>query len=208
MLTGLRHALQGSYRGKRALRAQVRAYGRVNLAPRGPALRAPGERGRCSERFGWSRRGLRRLEGPHPEKAAPEPQDRATGVLGPAARQGGNPWPCANHPFAHRRCAPSIAPTLINAPAPRTPQGKARVALSALRHGGYAVSLPEKLLRAADRQGEAQYRWFRREIAATFGSGGRRDERQADQMAARAWCVARRMGTGGTKPECSLDSVL
>ncbi len=26
-------------------------------------------------------------------------------------------------------------------------------------------------------------------------------------MAARAWCVARRMGTGGTKPEPPLDSV-
>ncbi len=89
---------------------------------------------------------------------------------------------------------------------PSTPKGKARVALNALKHGRYAVSLPEKLLRAGDRQGEAQYRWFRKEVAATFGIGGACDERQADQMAARAWCVARCMGSGGTKPESPLDS--
>ncbi len=91
---------------------------------------------------------------------------------------------------------------------PSTTHGKARVALNPLKHGGYAVRLPEKLLRAGDRQGEAQYRWFRREIAATFGMVGERDQRQADEMAARAWWVARRVAHPGTKPESPLDSRL
>ncbi len=45
----------------------------------------------------------------------------------------------------------------------------------------------EHRLLAGDRQSDAQYRWFRREIAATFGIGGPLDERQADEMAARTW---------------------
>ncbi len=101
------------------------------------------------------------------------------------------------------RKSPRITPAMLAAnranakrsTGPRTQVGKARVALSALKHGRYAVNLPEKLLRGGDRQGEAQYRWFRREISATFGIGGPLEEQQADEMAAKAWAVARRWVT-------------
>ncbi len=78
------------------------------------------------------------------------------------------------------RKSPTRTPAMLGAnranflksPEPCAAHGKARVALNALQHGRYAVNLPEKLLRAGDRQGEAQYRWFRNETAGTFGTGG------------------------------------
>ncbi len=90
---------------------------------------------------------------------------------------------------------------------PRSPQGKARVALNALQHGRYAVRLREKLAQAGDGGGESQYRWFRSEIAAAFGASGRDEEPQAEQMAARARCTAREATRLGTKPESALESV-
>ncbi len=80
---------------------------------------------------------------------------------------------------------------------PRTARDKGRVALNSLKHCRYAVRLPEKLLQTGDPQGEAQYRWFRREIAATFVMGGRRDQRQAEADGGKAWCVARDMTAPG-----------
>ncbi len=90
---------------------------------------------------------------------------------------------------------------------PRSPQGKARVALNALQHGRYAVRLRENLVQAGDRGGESQYQWFRSEIATAFGASGRDEELQAEQMAARAWCTAREAMRLGTKPESALESV-
>ncbi len=95
-----------------------------------------------------------------------------------------NPCPCANHPFAPLLLWPPIAPTPKTPP--RSPQGKARVALNALQHGRYAVRLRENLVRAGEGGGESQYQWFRSEIAATFGASGHEGELQAEQMAARA----------------------
>jgi len=89
---------------------------------------------------------------------------------------------------------------------PSTSEGNARVALNALKDGRRAVGLPEKLLQAGDREGVALYRWFRAEIAATFGTGGARQERRADQIAVAAWCLARALRRLRTKPECPLVS--
>ncbi len=89
---------------------------------------------------------------------------------------------------------------------PRTPCGKARVALNALKHGRRAERLPEKLLRAGDREGEALYRWFRAEITAAFGRGRANEERRCDQIAAAAWCWARGLRRLRATPECPLVS--
>jgi hypothetical protein len=89
---------------------------------------------------------------------------------------------------------------------PTTAQGKARVALNGLKHGGGTNRLPEKLLRAGDREAEALYRWFRAEITATFGTGRRHEERRADQIAAAAWCRARDVVRLRAKPECPFVS--
>ncbi len=91
---------------------------------------------------------------------------------------------------------------------PRSPQGKARVALNALQHGRYAVCLRENLVQAGDRGGESQYQWFRSEIATAFGASRGDEELQAEQMAARAWCAAREARRLGTKPESALESVI
>ena len=84
---------------------------------------------------------------------------------------------------------------------PSTPEGKARVALNALKNGRRTERLPEKLLAAGEWEGEALYRWFRAEITATFGTGGPREERRADRIAAAAWCLARALKRLRTKPE-------
>ncbi len=89
---------------------------------------------------------------------------------------------------------------------PSTAQGKARVALNALKHGRRADRLPERLLRAGDREGEALYRWFRAEITAAFGRGRAQEERRCDQIAAAAWCWARGLRRLRAKPECRLFS--
>jgi len=89
---------------------------------------------------------------------------------------------------------------------PVTAAGKARVALNALKRGGRTDRLPEKLLRAGDREGEALYRWFRSAITATFGTGRPREERRADQIAAVAWCRARALARLRAKPECPFVS--
>jgi hypothetical protein len=83
-----------------------------------------------------------------------------------------------------------------------------------LQHGGRTERLPEKLLRAGDREGEALYsislenvyRWLRAEITAAFGTGRRCEERRADQIAAAAWCRARDLVRLRAKPECPLVS--
>ncbi len=91
---------------------------------------------------------------------------------------------------------------------PRSPQGKARVALNALQQGRYAVHLRENLVRAGEGGAESQYQWFRSEIAATFGASGHEGALPAEQMAARAWCAAREARRLGTKPESALESVI
>ncbi len=98
-------------------------------------------------------------------------------------------------------------PEAFSATGPRSPQGKARVALNALQQGRYALRLRKNLVGAGEGSAESQYEWFRSEIAAAFGASGRDEELEAEQMAARAWCTAREAMRLGTKPECALESV-
>jgi hypothetical protein len=84
---------------------------------------------------------------------------------------------------------------------PRTQEGKAVSALNALKHGGYALQLPEKLQATGHRGSAELYHRVRREIADTFATWRTLDSRQLDQLAAQVWLMARRAGLLGRKPE-------
>jgi hypothetical protein len=94
---------------------------------------------------------------------------------------------------------------------PRTPCGKARISLNALKHGrsigpaGRALRFRERLLRAGYRQQEAVYGDLRSCLAQAFGARSPYWRRQVDQFAASAWCIVMGRGFFRTKPECALD---
>ncbi len=106
------------------------------------------------------------------------------------------------------RKSPSRTPALLAAnranakksTGPRTAQGKARVSLNALKHGKYAVDLPNHLVRAGYSGERARYDWFLAEITATFPGSTRPEyQRYFERLAAQAWCLARNSGRFWTK---------
>src|SRR6516165_4511389 len=95
---------------------------------------------------------------------------------------------------------------------PRTPCGKARVSLNALKHGrsmgpdGRAPRFRERLLRAGYPYQEALYGDLRSCLAQAFGARSPYWRRQVDQFAASAWCVVMGRHFFRTKLECALES--
>ena len=89
---------------------------------------------------------------------------------------------------------------------PRTPAGKARSSLNALKRGRYVRGLPSKLLAAGYHDGAALYARALEEIRATFRPVARNEHRRAERLADRVFCLARRAGVLGTKPERPLFS--
>jgi hypothetical protein len=83
---------------------------------------------------------------------------------------------------------------------PRTPQGKARSSLNALKHGRYARRLPETLAAAGLRSGFALYAQIHAEISVIFGVSSPEGVRLADAVAAGVWSMAWGAGVLGTKP--------
>jgi hypothetical protein len=95
---------------------------------------------------------------------------------------------------------------------PRSRRGKARVCLNALKHGRYAVlamrsaRLREKLFEAGQTGQEAVYGAIRSRIAQAMRVQDTATRRSIDEIALRAWCLARRMHLSGTKLESPLIS--
>ncbi|HME00360.1 MAG TPA: hypothetical protein VKM93_23895 [Terriglobia bacterium] len=87
---------------------------------------------------------------------------------------------------------------------PRTPEGKARVSLNALKHGRYAHRLPEKLEAAGYRSAAALYFQIRREVVTTFDAEDPVDLKRAERVAALVWTMAWRAGTLGCKRQSNL----
>ncbi len=67
---------------------------------------------------------------------------------------------------------------------PRTPEGKRRVMLNALKHGRYART--EKLIQAGADAGLLD--WIRAQIVACYQTQGERGLRAVEQMTREVWC--------------------
>jgi hypothetical protein len=91
---------------------------------------------------------------------------------------------------------------------PRTPEGKARSSLSALKHGRYAHRLPEKLEAAGYHSAAALYGRIRQDVVTTFEAEHPADLKRAERVAALVWTMAWRGGVLGSKPQSNLFSVL
>jgi len=92
---------------------------------------------------------------------------------------------------------------------PRTPEGKARSSLNALKNGRYAERLPEKLEAAGYRSAAALHAQIRREVVTTFKAEHPADLKRAERVAALVWTMAWRAGIFGCKRQsllfCSLS---
>jgi hypothetical protein len=91
---------------------------------------------------------------------------------------------------------------------PRTPEGKARVSLNALKHGRYAERLAEKLEAAGYRSAAALYAQIKSEVVDTFEVEDPADLKRAERVAALVWTTVWRAGILGCKPQSDLFCLL
>jgi hypothetical protein len=89
---------------------------------------------------------------------------------------------------------------------PRTAEGKARVALNALKHGHRATHFRTRLAKA--REDVELYDWILDRVCSAFLPINAQDQRCADRLAREVWCDARRVLGVRTKPESPLESTL
>jgi hypothetical protein len=121
--------------------------------------------------------------------------------------------PIRHSPLLTPRSLAARRANALKSTGPRTPSGKARVSLNALKCGrsigpaGRAPRFRERLLRAGYPCQEALYGGLRSHLAQAFGGRTPYGRREVDRFAAEAWCVAVGRSSFRTKLECALNSM-
>jgi hypothetical protein len=118
--------------------------------------------------------------------------------------------PIRHSPLLTPRSLAARRANALKSTGPRTPAGKARVSLNALKCGRSAARAPrfrERLLRAGYPCQEALYGGLRSHLAQAFGARTPYGRREVDRFAVEAWCVAVGRSFFRTKLECALDSM-
>ena len=112
------------------------------------------------------------------------------------------------------RKRPAITPALLAAAranarqstGPRTPQGKARAALNALKNGRRSRVFRQKMVEAGANADVELYDWILETLCQWFRPETRRDQRRQPWLAQQIWCtlrgrkheIARKDSRGGT----------
>jgi hypothetical protein len=118
--------------------------------------------------------------------------------------------PIRHSPLLTPRSLAARRANALKSTGPRTPAGKARVSLNALKCGRSAARASrfrERLLRAGYPCQEALYGGLRSHLAQAFGARTPYGRREVDRFAAEAWCVAVGRSSFRTKLECALNSM-
>ncbi|HMD96598.1 MAG TPA: hypothetical protein VKM93_04600 [Terriglobia bacterium] len=89
---------------------------------------------------------------------------------------------------------------------PRTPEGKCRSRLNALKHGRYSPSLRESLVEAGRTMAVKQFDFIRTYLMKFLPPVTQEQARETDRLVRQVWCWAERKEKIGRKQRSSIDS--
>jgi len=89
---------------------------------------------------------------------------------------------------------------------PRTPEGKCRSRLNALKHGRYSPSLRESLVEAGRTMAVKQFDFIRAHLMKFLPPVTQEQARETDRLVRQVWCWAERKEKIGRKQRSSMDS--
>jgi len=91
---------------------------------------------------------------------------------------------------------------------PRTPEGKCRSRLNALKHGRYSPNFRESLAQAGREMGVKRFDFIRHHLLKFLPPVTQEQKRKAEELSRFVWCWAERQEKAlGTKQRSSMDSV-
>ncbi len=89
---------------------------------------------------------------------------------------------------------------------PRTPEGKCRSRLNALKHGRYSPNLRESLVQAGKTMGVQRFDFIRTHLMKFLPPVTQEQARETDRLVRQVWCWAERKEEIGRKQRSSIDS--